>query len=204
MKNILITQLRDTIDNRDEIRDCLDVRWAKILYNLNLMPLPICSELVGELDYISKLQPDGILLTGGNDIGEAPKRDKLERELLDYAKLHNIPVLGVCRGMQFMNCYLGGSLINVEGHVATYSELNGVWPKKRGYQQVNSYHNQAIVDKTLAISLESLATTSDGVVKAVKHSTLPWVGIMWHPERECKLHKADERLLTAHFSKKRV
>lgn len=201
MKKIIITQRRDVIENRDETRDCLDVRWARILYDLNLMPLPICSELAGELEYISELQPDGILLTGGNDLGTAVKRDTLENELLDYAKVHNIPVLGVCRGMQFLNCYLGGSLVNVDGHVATYTQLNGVWPKKAGYEQVNSFHNQAIVDETLAIPLDSIATTSDGVIKAVKHKTLPWIGIMWHPEREVILHKADEELLTAHFNK---
>ncbi len=201
MKRIIISQRRDHIDNRDETRDCLDVRWAKILYNLNFLPLPVCSELSGESDYISRLMPDGILLTGGNDLGASKKRDELETNLLEYAISHNIPVIGVCRGMQFLNHYCGGSLVNVSGHVATYVELTGIWAKELGYNQVNSFHNQAITEQSLGQSLKAIASTQDGVIKAVKHHNLPWLGVMWHPEREKSLDKADAKLLSTHFNR---
>jgi len=200
MKKILITQRCDKIDGKDETRDGLDVRWAKVLFNLGFIPLPVCSELAGSTEYLEQLKPDGILLSGGNDIGAAPKRDQLEKELLNYAKVNNLPVLGVCRGMQMINDYYGGSLVDIAGHVVETHLLIGEWAKELGYQQVNSYHNKAVVAETLAQSLESLAITYDGVIEAVKHLTLPWIGIMWHPERESTLNKADKKLLVSHFN----
>lgn len=200
MKWILISQRRDTIAGRDEARDGLDVRWAKILFDLGFLPIPVCSELAGEGSYLAELKPDGILLSGGNDLGEASKRDQLETQLLDYAKANKLPVLGVCRGMQIFNHYLGGRLVKVTGHVATQHPLEGDWAKQQGYQQVNSYHNQAIIQATLAPILEVLATATDGVIEAVKHSSLPWLGVMWHPERDTNLHPADEKLIANHFN----
>lgn len=195
MKRILISQRRDEVAGRAETRDALDVRWANILFDLDLLPIPVCSELAGASNYLEQLKPDGILLSGGNDIGQALERDKLETQLLDYAKVNNLPVLGVCRGMQMLNEYCGGTLVQVERHVATRHLLEGEWVIKQGYRQVNSYHEQAVIADTLAKSLVSIATTADGVIEAIKHSTLPWIGIMWHPERESTLSNEDSKLL---------
>src|SRR4051812_1262371 len=54
---------------------------------------------------------DGVLLTGGADIGDAPERDTFELTLAAAALEADIPVLGVCRGMQVMNVARGGTLI---------------------------------------------------------------------------------------------
>ncbi len=201
MKRILISQRLDAITGRDEERDALDVRWAQLLFSLGFLPIPVCSALAGEPDYLAHLQPDAIILSGGNDIGQAPARDTLETQLLNYAKAKQLPVLGVCRGMQMLNHYLGGSLVTVSGHVATRHSLEGDWAQQYGYQQVNSYHNQAITRATLAAELDVLATSSDGVIEAVQHSDLPWLGIMWHPEREAHLQSADQQLLSQHFNR---
>lgn len=202
MKKILISQRRDGIVGRNEVRDTLDTRWAKILFDLGFLPIPVCSELAGVHNYIEQLMPDGILLSGGNDIGQVHERDQLETALLDHASANNLNVLGVCRGMQMLNHYLGGGLVRVNGHVATQHSLEGDWAKQQGYQLVNSYHNQAIKLQTVAQSLEVLAMTADGVVEAVKHSTLPWLGIMWHPEREPLVSKSDQELILKLFGVK--
>ncbi len=199
MKKVLISQRRDNIGGRREIRDSLDIRWAKILFDLGFLPIPVCSELYSSSHYIKELMPDGILLSGGNDVGESPERDHLETTLLDYSVANNIPVLGVCRGMQMFNHYLGGGLVNVNNHVATTHALEGKWAKQRGYKLVNSYHKQAIKPLTVAQSLEVLATTPDGIVEAVKHSTLPWLGIMWHPERDSEVSRVDQELIKELF-----
>lgn len=201
MKKILISQRRDAIVERDETRDALDVRWSTVLFDLGFLPIPVCSELAGERSYLEQLRPDGILLSGGNDIGQAPKRDALESQLLDYAKLNKLPMLGVCRGMQMLNHYLGGGLVEVGGHVATRHLLKGDWASANCYSEVNSYHNQAVTEKTLAHSLEVLATAADGVIEAVKHSTLPWLGVMWHPEREPVMLEQDKQLIQTIFKR---
>jgi len=54
---------------------------------------------------------DGVLLTGGADIGDVPERDTFELALAAAAMEADLPVLGVCRGMQVMNVARGGTLI---------------------------------------------------------------------------------------------
>lgn len=202
MKLILVSQRRDVFEDRNEIREALDVRLVKYLFSLGFLSIPVCSELAEKESYIeqlAQLKPDGILLSGGNDIGQASERDKIEILLLNYAKTNKLPVLGICRGMQMINHYFGGGLVNVKGHVASRHQLEGEWAKIRGYGHVNSYHNQAIVPKVLAKPLVALSTTADDVIEVLKHSTLPWFGVMWHPEREIVSDPADIKLISALF-----
>lgn len=202
MKRILISQRRDKVKSRNESRDALDVRWAKILFELGLLPIPVCSELADKENYIELLQPDGILLSGGNDITNEPKRDLIESQLLDYAYRNTLPVLGVCRGMQMLNHYLSGSLVSIDHHVATRHPLQGEWADRHNYKTVNSYHNQGIYTDTLGNNLTPLATAPDQVIEAIKHDHLPWYGIMWHPEREATLNLADLALIKRIFENK--
>lgn len=200
MKKVLISQRRDPVDNRDEVRDGMDVRFASMVYDMGFLPIPLCSDLYNAEGYLEALQPDGILITGGNDIGEQPKRDMLEIRLLDYAKDQKIPVFGICRGTQIINHYLGGTTLPVNGHVATNHTLLGDWAERKGYLSVNSYHNFSITQESIAKELEILAFTEDGVIEALKHKELPWMGIMWHPERELSLQLIDKELLTQHLN----
>ena len=70
-----------------------------------MIPIPISTSTLKYFsltEYLEYIQPDGILLSGGNDIGEVKLRDKLEFQLLSWA-LKNIPIFGICRGMQIIN-----------------------------------------------------------------------------------------------------
>lgn len=201
MKRILISQRRDPVPGRDEIRDSLDVRLPSILFNLGFLPVPLCSDIEQHEDYIKRLQPDGVFVSSGNDLAEHPQRDDLEHALLSYAEKEKLPVMGLCRGTQMLNHYLGGSLEPVQGHVATKHLLLGPWAEANGYAAVNSFHNFAITQKTLAAQLTALTWTTDGVIKAVQHKSLPWLGIMWHPERESSLSPQDAALIQQHFQR---
>ena len=142
---------------------------------------------------------DGILLTGGHDVtpslyGEEPlegkvcsfeKRDEMEKIVLDEAIFQDKPVLGICRGIQFMNAALGGTLYQdlptqhpseIEHHqtppydvpvhdvfIRKGTALFDVIGKER--IAVNSYHHQAVKD--VAPELEVMAEAEDGIVEAV-------------------------------------
>lgn len=199
MRRIGITQRLDQVPGRDEYRDALDARWANLLWPLGYLPVLLSSGISDIEAYLEALELEGLLLSGGNDLGEAQNRDRLEEHLLDFARKKSLPVLGVCRGMQMMNCYLDGQLQRVEGHVATRHELQGSWAENYGFQKVNSFHNEAILPEGLGDDLEILASSDDGVIEAFKHSKWPWLGIMWHPEREIPYSAQDLRLIKETF-----
>jgi putative glutamine amidotransferase len=63
--------------------------------------------------------------------------------------------------------------------------------------EVNSFHDFAVPEASLAGALEPLCLAPDGGVEAVRHESLPVVALMWHPEREPELDPRDRELLAA-------
>lgn len=160
---------------------------------------------------------DGFLFTGGPDItpfrfgeetiqqcGEVmPKRDEMEETLFHIAMKSEKPIFGICRGIQVLNVFLGGTLYqdisaqfpssqklahsqNSARNVVTHS----VFVEKdtllqdilcKDYIQVNSFHHQAVKD--VAPSLKIAGTSIDNMVEAVY---LPghkfFLAVQWHPE----------------------
>lgn len=160
---------------------------------------------------------DGILLTGSysnvaphryNATHEEQKtdetRDELSFSLLDYAVKNNMPVFGICRGLQEINTYFGGTLypdltVNpqfTEKHSENtndpievqYGPAHGLEVRDDSkiaelgnYFDVNSLHKQAI--KELAPPLKIEATAPDGLIEAVSHTEHPFLfAVQWHPE----------------------
>jgi putative glutamine amidotransferase len=160
---------------------------------------------------------DGLVLTGGGDIepgrfGETahPKtslvsadRDGLELELVDRALRDDVPLFGICRGLQVLNVALGGSLHQhipdtigntvqhsqaEKRHVATHPVKLLTEGTRLGRilgapeLAVNSFHHQAL--KTLGRGLREVAWAPDQVIEAVEHEDQRRfvVAVQWHPE----------------------
>jgi gamma-glutamyl-gamma-aminobutyrate hydrolase PuuD len=180
LKLILISQRVDQIFNRNETRDSVDQKLVEFICNAGFFPVTIPNSLISSNIYkawISRINPDGILLSGGNSIGENEKRDLTEFFLIDYAKERKIPLLGICRGMQILAKYSGAKLKSVDNHVNTRHNLQGQISCK-----VNSFHNYSIINAPKNFTI--LAKSEDGEIEAIKHNFYPWEGWMWHPERE--------------------
>ncbi len=163
---------------------------------------------------------DGLLLTGGHDISPSiyneevyenagvacVERDTSEILLIRKAIEKNMPLLGICRGIQLLNAVLGGTLYqdlpsqyNSEiSHQMTkpYDRavhnvtilpetlLSEIIPS--GEIGVNSYHHQAIKD--LASSLKVAAISEDKLVEAVYIPTQKFaLAVQWHPEFSYKV-----------------
>ena len=148
---------------------------------------------------MNALSLDGVIMTGGNDldglpcgVNTAPQRDAFERELLSYCTKRNIPLLGVCRGLQMLVAHYGGMLVREPRHVACCHPIDiepdftAIFGKR---DQVNSYHDWGILKEGLCADLQIAATAPNQTVEAVVHKKYPQMGIMWHPERV----PADER-----------
>ncbi|MEZ4752929.1 MAG: gamma-glutamyl-gamma-aminobutyrate hydrolase family protein [Bdellovibrionota bacterium] len=190
MKKILVTQRLESIKAYGEVRDQLDVAWHKLLAEAGYLCVPFPSHVEIQ-PFIEAIKPDGLILSGGNDLAALNdnllnrKRDQVETELLNTFKSKNLPVLGVCRGAQFIAHQFGAELEKVDGHVTCSHELevlegNILTPLLK-CNKVNSYHNFAIT--SLKAPLIPTAICSDKTIEAFEHQTLPIYGILWHPER---------------------
>lgn len=209
MSRIGITQRVELIPSYGERRDCLDQQWFVLLEQLDLQPVPIPNNLDDPAAWARALGLAGLVLSGGNDpatlaqpANPAPERDRTERALLKLAAEARWPVLGVCRGMQMMNLHLGGQLGRIEGHIACRHRVQPLaeHPLLNGYAEVNSFHGWAIPRTQLAPPLEALLGAAGDTVEALRHRRLPWLGIMWHPEREAPFCPRDKRLIQGLFS----
>ena len=170
---------------------------------------------------------DGILLTGGADInplflgeepikelhGINPRRDRQELLLTRLAADRQIPILGICRGIQTMNAALGGPL-----YQDIHSQMEGTRIKhdqnldrcyashtvaiekdtllhrsfKTDTIAVNSFHHQAI--KEPAPGFRVCARATDGVIEAMESTEYKsMLGVQWHPE--CFILKGDECMM---------
>lgn len=178
-----------------------------------LLPTNFPLEAVPEL--LQRL--DGLLLSGGGDMDPSlypakdphqcsdvlPDRDHLELALLKLATRLDLPVLGICRGMQVINVSRGGTLYtDIPSQFAT--PLQHSTPEEKGRDSlvhevtiepdsrlynflgesnlmVNSFHHQAALE--IGQNLHVVAHASDGLVEAVEDPSLRFFcGVQWHPE----------------------
>lgn len=191
-----------------------------------MMPLTQNVQVIGQL--VEML--DGFLLTGGHDVnpelyGEQPlevcgtlctPRDTMESLILEAALDADKPVLGICRGLQFLNVYLGGTLYQdlpsqhpggVEHHMMPPYDVpahkvkveRDSWLYRllgKEILEVNSYHHQAV--RKLAPGLEVMAVAEDGLTEAVRMPDKRFVtATQWHPEFSYRVDENSRKLFQA-------
>jgi len=186
-------------ESTQERRDALDQQWAGFLNNCGVCPFLIPNHPPTVRDILSSVPLAGIILTGGNNLqkygGDAPERDETETLLFEWALKKDLPLLGVCRGMQFIQNYYEISLQLVPDHV---TPKQTIWMDGRS-MEVNSYHNYGTKDNKDPLKI--WAKAEDGVVEAVLHQTANIRAIMWHPERTHPFSPFDIQLVQSLFKK---
>jgi gamma-glutamyl-gamma-aminobutyrate hydrolase PuuD len=203
-----VTLRVDTVAHYCEVRDGLDHQWISFLERVKVQVVLIPNQLKNPEAYYHDLSLQGLLLTGGNDPGslENPvnisvERDQTEAALFNAARSSKHPVIGVCRGMQFMCLQTGEQLQKIENHVAKRHPIlskNGF-----GYPQnweVNSFHNWALIQLRKESMWQKQALSPDGCIEAIKHKSENIHGIMWHPEREPNFSSHDINFFKTIFS----
>ena len=180
---------------RDYARRVAEAGGIPVLLSLETDPAQVVERL------------DGVVLPGGADVEPAqygaepgpdlidpePARDAHELALLDAAAEADVPVLAICRGLQVVNVWRGGTLnqhVPSHGrfdeppdklqHEVTFtpgSVLAGVYGHSA---MVNSLHHQT-VDR-LGAGLRVTAKAPDGTVEGLECADAPVVAVQWHPE----------------------
>ena len=194
--------------------------------------LPLVLPLTAEAEDFAQLVSvcAGVLLTGGHDVSpklynEAPldasvccceARDAADAAVLQAAMAQRKPVLGICRGLQFLNVFLGGTL---------WQDLPKQRPSEVNHRQqppydapshavrltagtpladclnadtilVNSCHHQGI--KRLAPCLRPMATAPDGLIEAAYLPDYPFLwAVQWHPEFSLHADPVSRRIFRA-------
>lgn len=158
---------------------------------------------------------DGLLLTGGNDVPPERYGEKrhaktvcvhTDKDTSDFVLLQTAiemkkPILAICYGIQLVNVFFGGSLIQdipseYKSSIAhkdsqSKSYTHSVMIEKdsllyriagKDFTETNSIHHQAI--KKLGRGLKDTAHTVDGIIEAIEWTDYPFLlGVQWHPER---------------------
>ncbi len=206
MKKIIVTQRVDVITEYSERRDAIDQRWVDLLLSIDIFPIFV-SNNISYVKYLFENENiDGVLLTGGNSLlkygGNAPERDSVEKFILKYSIEMDIPVLGVCRGMQLIQDFFGISLKEINNHVSVCHILS----VKKGLRlsfnvesipDANSYHNYGTDKKSE--ELLTVAHSLDGIIMSVEHKSKNIFGIMWHCERNHPFREGDKKLIKQVF-----
>jgi len=209
----------------------LRARYIRAIEELGGIPLilPLVAEPSARRRLLDRV--DGLLMTGsGPDLppslyGErqrykfplvSERRADFELELVRQARMRDLPLLGICGGMQAINVACGGSLFqdipaqvpNAMDHRQKTKAIHvshpvTVAPKSllkkvvaSGKLMVNSSHHQSV--KAVAPSLIASAVAPDGIIEAIespRHRFL--LAIQWHPEFLFERHTVHRRLFEA-------
>lgn len=194
--------------------------------------LPVIFPLAEDEEDLEQLvrSCDGFLFTGGHDVSPemyqespleglvdtCPRRDRMEAVILRKALERDLPVLGICRGLQLINVCLGGGLVqDLPTQHVPGTEHHQTPPYDRPVHDVtipeatplrdclgcdrlsvNSYHHQAV--RKLAPALQAMAFSPDGLVEAVymPGKRFLWA-VQWHPEYSFRRDTGSRRIFRA-------
>lgn len=142
---------------------------------------------------------NGIILQGGDDYSQE------EIEIVKYAYKKDIPILGICQGMQIMGIAACGELVEIKNHMKKNidkAHIIKINKNSKIYEIikkqviiVNSRHNYAIKNTTLQIS-----SATDNIIESIEDKNKKFfIGVQWHPE---SLNNDDSKKLFDYFIKK--
>ena len=184
---VAIVTTRSLFSEYNELHQSVSSGLLELLRSLGFCPVILPNNEFRLMNLIELLAPSVIVLSGGEDIGKNTIRDHFAIELLEIAKKNSIAVVGICRGMQVLCIYGGGTIRKIEGHVGVSHKISQLGTEQN--VSVNSFHQYGIDFLPEIFRVNSRA--DDMSIESFSHISLPWLGIMWHPERKHGVNSND-------------
>ncbi len=182
-------------------KEFVNEAYMELVSRYNFVPI-VLSSTTNKLEELMEMC-DCFLLPGGDDMNASyfneendshnclvdPKIDILDYKVIDYALKTNKPMLGICRGLQVINVYFGGTLlqhIEDNSHKKNYDDLlelvedSSLKNILNDKFIINSFHHQRIEKLGEGIKVEGL---SKGVVELITHINYPIIATQYHIEQ---------------------
>ncbi|KUK42128.1 anthranilate synthase component II [Thermovirga lienii] len=136
-----------------------------------------------QCEEIKDIQPDGIVISPGPG---TPDESGISKEVI-RAFAGVIPILGVCLGHQAIAEVFGGRVIR--GEVPFHGKTSEIYHRGEGVLEglpspfrATRYHSLVVEETSLPRELKVVATTLDGTIMAIQHTSFPVYGVQFHPE----------------------
>ena len=180
----------------EEDRYVIKKRYLDYLKKYDILPILIAEENENLLPLC-----DGVLFVGGIDVNPSlygqenlhsvfdDDLDRFEYHMLNLALSLRLPIFGICRGIQLLNVYFGGTLHqNIphhqnERHYVTNTKTD--WFPFQG-AEVNSFHHQAI--DRLAENFQPFLCSKDGTIEGIYDEMKKIIAVQYHPELDDPFH----------------
>ncbi len=196
MKNFLITQ-NVSYDSKKGYQFSLSKDWFDYSAKIGINLIPYNYRFSSK--YLINLKIEGVIFSGGNDLYHLNKkkenffRDKEEKKLFKYFSIKNMPILGICRGFQFIAHKFDGSIVKSKNHIKKKQKIyllkNNFLKDKSLY--VNSYHKFSV--NFLPKNFEIIARHKDKSIEIARYKKI--YCLMFHPERKNYSQKKIDQLL---------
>lgn len=194
MIKALISQ-REVVNQYGGLSDSLEKEYVDYFSGLGITVFPVSN--FGNVEEMLLLDWDLIILTGGGILPQQyynyertgarqEYRDDVEEKLIKTGMEKNIPLLGICRGMQMINAFLGGKISSfVDCTIERKIKVSHPVVIDEQEYLVNNYHNDGLFTDDLGEGLIAIATDLENkTVEAFSNRENSIMGIQWHPERE--------------------
>ena len=210
MLHALITQ-REGHNMYGKSTDVLEAAYVEFYESLGVRLLPV-SNFTRNLDEVVDEQFDFLIVTGGGTLHPRhyiephnaelqPRRDAVEERLIMYCVQNNIPIIGVCRGMQHLNALFGGKIsysarFKIPRPRGTYHMARVVGTDR--YVKINNFHSDCVYVENLSTMFYPIVVDEEnGSVEAFVSPNMSILAFQWHPERY--FESEEGRLFTRHL-----